>query len=368
MNQFSGLGISNKLCKALDELNIKQPTEIQEQAIPYLLENNLDFIGQAQTGTGKTLAFALPLLEKIEINKKYIQAVILVPTRELGMQISKQIFKCTKFSEKIFVETVYGGKNVDTQIPRLLRPTHIIVATPGRLIELVDKKIIDLSRVNTVVLDEADEMLSLGFKKDLNQILSWTLSNRKIWMFSATFPPNLNDLVKKYISSNTYKVKVDPNTKLNRGIQHRYFMCSDSEKLEYLVYFLQNNKNTRGIIFCRTKETVKQLEQQMQNRGFDVDAIHGDKLQKERTKIMRAFKSKKLKYVIATDLMARGIDVDDLEFVIHYELPDRIDYYTHRSGRTARAGKEGISLALIKEAELKTIKYYEKNLGIKFSI
>jgi ATP-dependent RNA helicase DeaD len=365
--KFKDLGVSQKFRLALKELKITNPTEIQQQAIPYLIENKTDFIGQAQTGTGKTFAFSIPLLQKIDTNKKYIQGIILVPTRELGIQISKQIFKLTKFSEKIYTETIYGGKNIDQQIPRLLRTTHILVATPGRLVELVQKNIIDLSRVQTVILDEADEMLSLGFKEDLHTILSWTFKNRSIWLFSATFPAKLNQIVEKYISQEVHKIHIDATQNLNRGIEHKYFMCNEADKLDNLLYFLKSQKDNRGIVFTRTKETAKKLEQFLISKGFSTDAIHGDKLQIERNKIMRAFKSKKIQFLIATDLAARGIDVENLAFVFHFELPDQLDYYTHRSGRTARAGNKGVSLALIVPSELKTIKYYESNLKITFS-
>ena len=367
MKTFSDLGISPKLVKGLTELGIINPTEIQEQAIPVLLEKPTDFVGQAQTGTGKTAAYGLPMLELINASKNHVQALVLCPTRELAMQVSKQLFKFTKYSDKIFSETVYGGAQIDKQIKALQRPTHIIVATPGRLVDLIKKKVVDLTNVKTVVLDEADEMLSMGFKKDLDTILSALPATKNRWLFSATLPEGIRQIINSHLSSNAIKIKVSGKNVVNKKIEHKYILVEDADKLTTLLQYLKFKGKERGIVFCKTKNTTKTLAKQLIAKNISADAIHGDLLQKERDKVMRAFKNESLRILVATDLTARGLDVEDLAFVVHYELPSQDEFYTHRSGRTARAGKEGMSLAIVNSKELKQLRFFEKTLGISFS-
>ncbi len=364
---FTELGVSKSLNKGLKEMGITTPTPIQEQAIPVLTNSAIDFIGKAQTGTGKTAAFGLPILSQIDPNKNEVQALILAPTRELGQQIAKQLFKYTKYTEKIFVEAVYGGEKVNIQVNRLKRPTHIVVATPGRLIDLMNMKAVNISRIKTVVLDEADEMLSMGFKKELDAILHRTKGNRNIWLFSATMPPSLNEIVKKYVAKDAIRITIDKNNTVNQGIEHQFVVGDEANKLDTLTYFLKTQKDTRGIIFTKTKAAARTLSKQLKAKNYDVGLLEGDMIQKDRDKVMRAFKNEVIPYLISTDVAARGIDVADLAFVIHYQLPDQIEYYTHRSGRTARAGKKGISLALIVKQELSKIKNLEKDLKIRFN-
>ncbi len=361
---FKKLGVSNEFIKALSENDIVTPTEIQEKSIPFLLTKGSDFIGQAQTGTGKTAAFGLPLLHKVDPKSRNVQALILCPTRELGQQIAKQLFRFTKYSAKIFTEAVYGGEKIDRQIERLKRPTQIVVATPGRLIDLVKQKAIDLSHVHTVVLDEADEMLSMGFKKELDTILNFTGKDKNTWLFSATMPEGIKRIIHKYMSPNTYRIEVNRQKLVNASITHQYAVVDMVNKLQALTYFLKSQGDNRGIIFCKTKSSTKTLSKQLISRNFPCDAIHGDLTQKERDKVMRAFKNKGLQVLVATDISARGIDVQNLAFVVHYELPDQLEYYTHRSGRTARAGKTGLSLSLITSKEERRIKEIAKELGI----
>ncbi|MEJ6791324.1 MAG: DEAD/DEAH box helicase [Lacinutrix sp.] len=364
---FKDLGLHGNYVKSLKELGIKTPTEIQEQAIPILIKAKTDFVGLAQTGTGKTAAYGLPVLHKVDANKNAVQGLIIAPTRELVQQIKKQLFKFTKYNtQKIFVEGVYGGEKIDIQISNLKRPTHIIVATPGRLVDLLERNIIDLKHINTLVLDEADEMLSMGFKKDLNTILdATTKSARYTWLFSATMPSELKNIVERYISKSAARVEIDRNSIVNANISHHFVKTAIVDKSHTVMRLLEDREEERGIIFCRTKAGTQALKQQLQKEGFNVDALEGDMTQKERDKVMRAFKNTNLQILISTDVSARGIDVNNLAFIVHHQLPEHIEYYTHRSGRTARAGKKGQSIALILPNELQKVADIEKTLGIK---
>ena len=364
MATFTSLGISEIFLKALEENNIHQPSEIQKKAIPFLLTKGTDMVAQAQTGTGKTAAFGLPLLQKVDPNNKAVQALILSPTRELGQQIAKQLFRFTKYGPKVFVEAVYGGAKIDEQIKALLKPTQIIVATPGRLIDLLEREAVSLADVKTIVLDEADEMLSMGFKKELDQILTQTKGQRHTWLFSATMPPEIKEIINKYLSPDAFKIQVDRDNVVNKDIEHFYTVCDDKFKLDTVLRFLKEQGENRGVIFCKTKAGSETLAKQLSAKNIAADALHGDLLQKDRDKVMRAFKNHKVQILIATDLAARGIDVEGLSYVIHYQLPEQLEYYTHRSGRTARAGKKGISLSLINNKELGRLRVIENNLGI----
>ncbi len=366
MKNFKDLGINQGFIDGLKELKINTPTEIQEKVIPILLKGRTDIVGQAQTGTGKTAAYGLPLLQRINTEKKVVQGLILCPTRELGKQVAKQLFKFTKYTEKVFIEAVYGGEHIDRQITNLERPTHIVVATPGRLIDLLNRKAVDLYHVKTVILDEADEMLSMGFKKELDQIMQRLNNVENKWLFSATMPNSVQDIIRVHISKDAPRIVVNENNVVNTKITHQYVVCDDNEKLFVLQQFLKTQKKNQGVVFCKTKTTAKLLAQQLIAKSVATDAIHGDLLQKERDKVMRAFKNKNLQILIATDVAARGIDVEGLTFVVHYQLPESEEYFTHRSGRTARAGKEGLSLCLVNSADVRRLRIYEKNLKIKF--
>ena len=367
MATFKELGVQQEYIKALKELGIKNPTEIQEKTIPTLLKTKSDFIGLAQTGTGKTAAYGIPALNSIDASSPVVQALILSPTRELVQQIKKQLFKFTKFAEeKIFVEAVYGGEKIDIQINRLQRPTHIIVATPGRLIDLIEKGKVNLRKINTLVLDEADEMLSMGFKKELDSILSYTSGSRNTWLFSATMPEEIQSIIKTYMSPDAINIEVNKNALVNANISHQYMLTTIKEKNNILSQLLKKRGSDRGIIFCRTKLGTQSLVKELKEIGFSVDALEGDMQQRERDKVMRAFKNTNLQILVSTDVSARGIDVTNLAFVIHHQLPEKLEYYTHRSGRTARAGKTGVSIALILPSELQRVHEIQKALGIKF--
>jgi ATP-dependent RNA helicase DeaD len=364
--KFVELEVDNRFIEALNELNIVEATDIQEQTIPFLINENKSLIARAQTGTGKTAAFGLPLLHKINPSMNSLQAIVLCPTRELGQQIAKQLFKFTKYSEKIFTEAVYGGEKIEKQIKRLKRPTHIIVATPGRLMELIDKNIVNIEGVRYVVMDEADEMLSMGFKEDMYAILD-KIPDSVIWLFSATMPDGVKSIIKKYMGGGSKTVISDINNTINQNISHQFVKCEQKQKLSILKQFVQIQADKRGIVFCRTKDAAKDLCNKLSGNGLQVDVIHGDLKQIERDKAMRAFKSKKTKILIATDITARGIDIKNLAYVVHYQLPDKLEYYVHRSGRTARAGSKGIALSIVSASEMQHLKKIEKELNISFN-
>ncbi len=365
MSTFSELGIRKGYIKALKELDILIPTEIQDAVIPTLLGTKTDFIGLAQTGTGKTAAFGLPLLHSIDPSKAEIQGLIIAPTRELVQQLKKQLFKFTKYiDEKIFVEGVYGGEKIERQIAALRRPTQIVVATPGRLLDLIERDAVDISNVKTLILDEADEMLSMGFKEDLNNILKHNTSNRNTWLFSATMADEIKRIVNTYMSHDAIRIEVNKHSLVNKNISHHYINTSIREKLYVIITLLNNRQGERGVIFCRTKAGARTLTLQLKEEGFNVAALEGDMQQKERDKVMRAFRNEKLQILVSTDVSARGIDVNNLTFVLHHQLPDFLDYYTHRSGRTARAGKTGQSIALIIPGEIHKVMEVQNTLGI----
>jgi ATP-dependent RNA helicase DeaD len=367
LKNFKELGVSGKLIKALEENNIITPTEIQNVAIPHLLQNGGDFIGQAQTGTGKTAAFGIPMLQYVDPKIQKIQGLVLAPTRELAKQIAKQLFRFARYSpERIFTEAVYGGDPIEKQRAALNRPTHIVVATPGRLIDLLKIKALDLSAVRIAILDEADEMLSMGFKKDLETILGHLSVKRRTWLFSATMPKALRQLIKNYMSDDAHAVRIDRRNVVNSNIEHQYVICRIEDKFSEITQYLKAQKEDRGLVFCRSRAGTNNLAKHLQEEGFLVGVLQGELSQKDREKVMRGFKKKRTQILVATDVCARGIDVENLQFVVHHQLPDQIEYYTHRSGRTARAGKSGVSIAFITGTDMKRLKEIEKELQIRF--
>ena len=368
MSTFKELGVQNGYIKGLNELGIKEPTEIQEKTISVLNNSNTDFIGLAQTGTGKTAAFGIPLLQKIDASKPVVQGLILSPTRELVQQIKKQLFKFTKYvDDRIFVEGVYGGEKIDIQIKSLSRTTHVIVATPGRLIDLIERGTIDLKQIKTVILDEADEMLSMGFKQDLNRILKFTGSDKNTWLFSATMPDEIQKIIKTYMQPSAVRVAVNKDSVVNANITHLFVKTEIKKKNDVIVRLLESKNKDRGIIFCRTKAGTQNLTEFLKEEGFSVEALEGDMQQRDRDKVMRMFKKGSIDVLISTDVSARGIDVNNLGFVLHHQLPENNEYYTHRSGRTARAGKAGYSIALVIPNELHRIQELQRDLGIYFN-
>lgn len=366
MNKFSDLGLSQQTLEVLKTVGFETPTPIQEQAIPILLSDDAtDFIGIAQTGTGKTAAFGLPLIEMIDMDNPNTQALIMAPTRELGQQTAQQLVNFTKNNKRLNVEVVYGGAAITNQIKALKKTTQIVVATPGRLLDLIKRKAIDLQHVTYVVLDEADEMLNMGFKEDIDEILSYTRKDRSIWLFTATMPPDIRKIVRKYMDA-PKEVSINTGEKINKDIVHKYVITKTAHKISAIRRFLDIQPDMRGIMFCRTRRETQKIADELGNLGYGVEALHGDLSQSQRDSVMKRFKNRAMQLLIATDVAARGIDVNDLTHVFHHTLPDQIEYYTHRSGRTARAGKTGISLAFINPREGKRITELEKKNKVTF--
>lgn len=368
MSQFSKLGVPEELVRGLDALGITTPTTIQERAIPFLIREGGDFVAQAQTGTGKTAAFGLPLLTKIDPADARVQALVLAPTRELAKQIGKALFQYTKFCErKIFVEVAGGGDKIGEQVARLRRPTHIVVATPGRLADLLKLEAVSLAAVRHVVLDEADEMLSMGFRREVVEMVGLTAASRRsTWLFSATFPERIQRLIKDSMKTEPKRIQLEKTQVMNRNIAHRYVICGREDKDDWIAEFLRAQGEERGMIFCRTRAGAIKLGEELATRGLTVGVLQGDLSQKDRDKVMRAFKKERAQFLIATDVAARGIDVEGLSFVIHRQLPEKRQYYTHRAGRTARAGKSGTSICLIEPNERRDIAELERELGLTF--
>ena len=365
MSKFKEIGVAKDLCKGINEMGFINPTEVQEQSIPFLLLENRDLISLAQTGTGKTAAFGLPVIQKTELKNKYVQSIILCPTRELCIQICKDLETYSKYVSGIKILAVYGGTNIDTQIKSLNKGVHIVIGTPGRTKDLIKRKVLKLELVDKVVLDEADEMLSMGFKDDLDFILERTRDDRQTMLFSATISKEVKSISKRYMSD----AKEISVSKINSGaknIEHHIYNVSSRNKYEALKRIADFNPNIYGIVFCRTKRHTKDIANKFMAEGYNADAIHGDLSQNQRDEVMQRFRNKSLQILIATDVAARGLDVDDITHVINYSLPDDPEVYIHRSGRTARAGKSGISIAISNESERRKIKSIEKKGGIKF--
>lgn len=342
------------------------PTPIQEKSIPLLLKGGrTDFIGLAQTGTGKTAAFGLPLIDLVDSDNKATQALIMAPTRELGQQTAKQLVDFSSNYKQLNVEVVYGGAAIMNQIKALKRPTQIVVATPGRLLDLIRRKAIRLEDVKYVVLDEADEMLNMGFKEDIDEILSYVREERSTWLFSATMPADIRRITKKYMTD-PVEVAVNTESKTNTDITHQYIITRNDDKETALKRFLDIAPEMKGILFCRTKRETQEITDNLGQLGYEVEALHGDLSQAQRDAAMRRFKARNMQLLIATDVAARGIDVNDLTHVLHHKIPDQLEAYTHRSGRTGRAGNKGISIVFINNREGRKISDIERKNNITF--
>ncbi len=365
MMTFEGLGIDARLIQATDELGYVNPTPIQEKAIPVLLSGTTDFVGLAQTGTGKTAAFGLPLLQLIKAEEKYPQALIVCPTRELCMQIVKEVELFKKHMKGVSVVAVYGGASISLQIRDLKRGVQIVVATPGRLIDLIERKAIDLERIKYVVLDEADEMLNMGFRDDIEFILKNTPVRESTWLFSATMPPEVKQVSKRYMKS-PIEVTVGKVNTGNASIDHQYYVTAAQHRYETLKRIIDFNPGMYGIVFTRTKLDAQEIAERLTREGYDIDALHGDLTQAQRDKVMGQFRDKTLQLLIATDVAARGIDVKEITHVVNFELPDDIEVYTHRSGRTGRAGSQGICVSIVHARETFKLRQIEKNLQQPF--
>lgn len=366
LTDFKALGLSSNVLKALEEMGFENPTKIQEQTIPILLQEDGDFIGLAQTGTGKTAAFGLPLLELLDFDDRATQALVLAPTRELAQQIAVQLEAYSKYLGKLSTVCVYGGASIQTQISQLRRGAQIIVGTPGRLIDLAERKAVKLDQLRFLILDEADEMLNMGFKDELDKILSFTHEDKTTWLFSATMPREIKGMVKNYMN-NPKEVISNTGVVVNENIEHQFVNVKASEKPSVLKRFLDYDADLYGVVFCRTKRDTQNLAEALVEAGYAAEPLHGDLSQAQRDAVMKRFRSGTLRVLVATDVAARGIDVDNLTHVVHFALPDDPEYYTHRSGRTARAGKKGISLSLVTRSDKRKMSMLENKLKIRFS-
>jgi len=365
MTTFEALGLKTEILQAITDLGFTSPTPIQEQAIPVLLSGTTDFVGLAQTGTGKTAAFGLPLLQLINSADRFPQALIVCPTRELCLQITNDLLDYKKHLKGVQTEAVYGGASITMQIRNLRQGVQIVVATPGRLIDLIERKAIDLQKVKYVVLDEADEMLNMGFRDDIDFVLKNTINRESIWLFSATMPPEVRAISKNFMTS-PKEITVGKKNSGNVNIDHQFYITAAHHRYETLKRLIDFNPGMYGIIFTRTKADAQEISERLSKNGYDIEALHGDLTQQQRDKVMGRFRSKTLQLLIATDVAARGIDVDGITHVINYELPDDIEVYTHRSGRTARAGKSGICISIIHTRETFKIRQLEKMVNATF--
>ncbi|MFI5134088.1 MAG: DEAD/DEAH box helicase, partial [Chitinophagales bacterium] len=365
MVTFEALGIEESLLHSVKALGFTQPTPIQEKAIPVLLQGTKDFIGLAQTGTGKTAAFGLPLLQLINKENRFPQALIICPTRELCIQITNDLNSFKKGMGQVNVTAVYGGASMVLQIKDLKKGTQIVVATPGRLIDLIERKAINLSNIHYVVLDEADEMLNMGFKDDIEFILQNTPNRQSTWLFSATMPSEIRQVSKRYMKQ-PFEITIG---KMNAGadnIDHQYYITSGSNRYQTLKRIVDFNPGIYGLIFTRTKADAQGITEHLIREGYDIEALHGDLTQQQRDKVMSRFREKNLQLLIATDVAARGIDVQGITHVINYELPDDIEVYTHRSGRTGRAGKSGIAISIVTQRDVYRLRQIEKLINTRF--
>ncbi len=362
---FEELGLDSKILKGIEALGFTEPTPIQREAIPQLLTADRDLIGLAQTGTGKTAAFGLPLLQKIDTNLRHAQALVLAPTRELCMQITKDIQNFALHMPEFSIVAVYGGASIQDQIRTIKKGVQIVVATPGRLIDLIDRNALDLRKVDIVVLDEADEMLNMGFKEDIDYILSNTPEHRKTWLFSATMPREVKAISKNYMS-NPIELSMGKREEGADKIEHVYYLVRAKDRYLALKRIVDANPEIFAIVFCRTKLESQEVAEHLIRDGYNADALHGDLSQQQRDKVMGRYRERSLQMLVATDVAARGIDVQDVTHVINYNLPDEIENYMHRSGRTARAGKSGVSISIINLKEVSKIRQLERSFNKKF--
>lgn len=365
MNNFKNLGIEQKLIDSILELGFENPTPVQEKAIPLVLNDRSDLIALAQTGTGKTAAFGLPSIQQIDLKNKNIQTIVLCPTRELCIQISKDLISYSKFLKAIKITPVYGGASIENQIKAIRKGTHIIVGTPGRTKDLIKRKVLNFKSVNRVILDEADEMLSMGFKDDLDFILDTTSENRQTLLFSATMSKEVRSISKRFMND-ANEITVEKLNSGSKNVEHHIYNVSSRDKYATLKRISDFNPEIYGIVFCRTRRETKDIASKFINDGYSADAIHGDLSQSQRDDVMSRFRDKTIQMLIATDVAARGLDVNSLTHVINYSLPDDPEVYTHRSGRTGRAGNKGISVVISNSRESRKIKSIENKSQIKF--
>ena len=365
MTKFEALGLQKSLLDAVADLGFETPSEVQEKAIPILLESETDLVALAQTGTGKTAAFGFPLIQKIDSNSRTTQGLILSPTRELCLQITKEMQAYSKYERNINVVAIYGGASITDQARQIKRGAQIIVATPGRMKDMISRRLVDISKIDYCILDEADEMLNMGFMEDIKDILSGTPSDKSTWLFSATMPKEVAVIAKKFMHS-PQEITVGAKNSGASTVQHEYYVVGGRDRYPALKRLADTNPDIFSVIFCRTKRDTQKVAENLIEDGYNAGALHGDLSQNQRDLVMNSFRKRQIQMLVATDVAARGIDVDDITHVINYQLPDEIETYTHRSGRTGRAGKSGISMVIITRSEQRKIKAIENKINQKF--
>ena len=365
MNLFEQLGLDEPILKAISDMGFETPSEIQQKAIPTLLANGADMVALAQTGTGKTAAFGFSLLQLIDTDSRVTQGLILSPTRELCLQIASELRNYAKYLPKVNVVAVYGGASIEEQARSLKKGAQIIVATPGRMQDMIRRNFVDISHINYCVLDEADEMLNMGFYEDITAILSHTSQEKSTWLFSATMPNEVAKIARKFMRK-PIEITVGTRNQATNTVQHEYYIVSGRHRYQALKRLADANPDIFSVVFCRTKRDTQAVAEKLIEDGYNAAALHGDLSQNQRDLVMKSFRARQIQMLVATDVAARGIDVDDITHVIHYQLPDEIETYNHRSGRTGRAGKSGISMVILPKSEVKKIKTIEKMIGQPF--
>ncbi|MFI1770858.1 DEAD/DEAH box helicase [Thalassobellus citreus] len=365
MSTFQELGLNDDLLRAITDLGFIKPSEVQEKAIPILLESETDLVALAQTGTGKTAAFGFPMLEKIDIDSRTTQGLILSPTRELCLQITNEMKAYGKYCKGLNVVAIYGGSSISDQAREVKRGAQIIVATPGRMKDMISRRMVDISKIQYSVLDEADEMLNMGFKEDITDILSHTPEDKNTWLFSATMPREVATIAKKFMS-NPQEITVGNKNESTSNVSHEYYLVNSRDRYQALKRLSDANPDIFSVIFCRTKRDTQKVAENLIEDGYSAGALHGDLSQNQRDIVMKSFRNKQIQMLVATDVAARGIDVDDITHVINYQLPDEIETYTHRSGRTGRAGKTGVSMVIVSKSEVRKIKSIERIIKRQF--
>ena len=365
MNLFEQLGLDTPILKAIADMGFETPSEIQEKAIPTLLADDTDMVALAQTGTGKTAAFGFPLLQLIDTDSRLTQGLILSPTRELCLQIASELRNYAKYLPKVNVVAVYGGASIEEQARSLKKGAQIIVATPGRMQDMIRREFVDISHISYCVLDEADEMLNMGFYEDITAILSHTPQEKSTWLFSATMPNEVAKIARRFMRK-PIEITVGSRNQATNTVQHEYYVVSGRHRYEALKRLADANPDIFSVVFCRTKRDTQTVAEKLIEDGYNAAALHGDLSQNQRDLVMKSFRARQIQMLVATDVAARGIDVDDITHVIHYQLPDEIETYNHRSGRTGRAGKSGISMVILPKSEVKKIKAIEKVIGQPF--
>jgi ATP-dependent RNA helicase DeaD len=365
MNVFQTLGLEARFLQAITDLGFETPSEVQEKTIPTLLSEGCDLVALAQTGTGKTAAFGFPMLQKINTESRTTQGLILSPTRELCLQITNEIKLYGKYCKGLNVTAIYGGASITDQAKNVKRGAQIIVATPGRMKDMINRRLVDISKIDYAVLDEADEMLNMGFFEDIKSILSHTPEEKSTWLFSATMPKEVSIIAKKFMSNPT-EITVGHKNIGSKNVSHEFYLVGSRDRYPALKRLADANPNIFAVIFCRTKRDTQKVAEKLIEDGYNAGALHGDLSQNQRDLVMKSFRNKQIQMLVATDVAARGIDVDDITHVINYQLPDEIETYTHRSGRTGRAGKTGLSMVIITKSEQRKIKSIERMIQKQF--